>query len=661
MSIFEKARSTSKVNAAELKKMVYGSIENAERIKKLAEFLEKNYSKEDAQKYQELDRVSQIKTAYRLLAEIIKTGVLHQKKNSYSFDLYYICNLEIPGGVSAIMVQPLIETLCSEKQQKKWASLFNKSFCFGAYAQTELGHGSDVQSLETEAVFDEKTKEIVIHSPTVSSYKWWPGELSNLSNIAIVFAKTIVKGKKLGVFPFIVQIRDFETHQPIPGVEIGDIGPKFGYNAKENGFLKFTHFRIPLENMPNRFVEITPNGDFIQKGNIKIMYTSMMKTRTVLLNASANYLGKGVAIALRYSFLRKQFRNDRKEEVPVIQYQLQQFKLFPFLAKSFAMQCSFRKILDLIQVCNQEIANNNFQNLQEIHVILSGSKAFYTWWCNNGLFTCMQCCGGHGYSHYSGIPSIITVTAPNTILEGENTILTLQVGRFLLKCYKNIIEGKPEKVNGYCRYLKNMDELNSFNAQFNENVSEINVLKKIFQKSVLAKLTETVEYMTEFMPNLSITEIFNKKIGIHMFEIAKLHTILFTIDYFMQYIADVQCNETKAAMLKLAHLFIVDQTLETTSLHVSGGSINSAQIRTLQAQLEKLLEELFKDALMLSEAFVVSDYTLFSALADSNEKPYENLYNLAKNAGIVNRTDLTGAYLETIRKASLETFGKPKL
>jgi hypothetical protein len=38
-------------------------------------------------------------------------------------------------------------------------------------AQTELGHGSNVQGLETTATFDPKTDELVIHSPTLTSSK----------------------------------------------------------------------------------------------------------------------------------------------------------------------------------------------------------------------------------------------------------------------------------------------------------------------------------------------------------------------------------------------------------------------------------------------------------------------------------------------------------
>lgn len=661
MSIFENARKVSQVCPNELKKMVYGDEETYQKMLALVEVAKKHCPKEETAKYHELDRIDQIKYSYKFLSELIRSGLIDTSKGQFPFELYFLLNFEVSGGVSALMVRPLIETLCSAEQQKKWLPLFDTSRVIGAYAQTELGHGSDVQSLETEAVFDEKTQEFILNSPTVSSYKWWPGELSNLSTVAMVYAKTIVKGRKIGVLPFIVPIRHMDTHKPLPGVEIGDIGPKMGYGAKENGFLKFDHYRIPLDNMPSRFMEVTSKGEVLQKGNPKIVYSAMMKSRTALLNASSYNLGKGVAIAIRYSFLRRQFKNDRKEEVPVIQYQLQQFKLFPLLAKSFAMQCAFRKINEVIAVCNTQISQNNFQGLQETHVILSGTKAFFTWWCSNGLYVCMQCCGGHGYSQFSGIPSLIQSFAPNTILEGENTMLTLQVGRYLLKCYKHVMEGKPEKVQGSCGYLKQADALTGFNTKYDANLLEKGGMKQLWQKAVVVKLTETAELIAEQSQHMSILDVFNKKAGIHVFELAKLHTILLTYDYFVEYATEIKDAPTKTAFLNLAQLFVIDLTLESAGILLPMGILDSVQVKGLQKEFERLLEELFKDSLKLAEAWVLDDYMLHSSISEVNEKPYENLYNMAKAAGVLNKTDLTGAYLETIRKASIETFGKPKL
>ncbi|KAG6474525.1 hypothetical protein ZIOFF_068462 [Zingiber officinale] len=59
----------------------------------------------------------------------------------------------------------------TDEQQKKWLPLAYKMQIIGCYAQTELGHGSNVQGLETTATFDPKTDEFVTHSPTLTSSK----------------------------------------------------------------------------------------------------------------------------------------------------------------------------------------------------------------------------------------------------------------------------------------------------------------------------------------------------------------------------------------------------------------------------------------------------------------------------------------------------------
>ena len=88
----------------------------------------------------------------------------------------------------------------------------------GCYAQTELGHGSDVQSLETTATFDEKTDEFIIHTPTLKAAKWWPGDLGQFSTHAIVFARCKIGENDFGVLPYLVQIRSLEDFKPLKGV-----------------------------------------------------------------------------------------------------------------------------------------------------------------------------------------------------------------------------------------------------------------------------------------------------------------------------------------------------------------------------------------------------------------------------------------------------------
>ena len=69
-------------------------------------------------------------------------------------------------------------------------------------------------------------------------------------------------------------------------------------------------------------------------------------------------------------------------------------------------------------------------NLQ-LHAVCAGLKAFSTWNATAGIETCRLCCGGHGYSHASGLPKLYSFHTPVCTYEGENNVMMLQLARLL--------------------------------------------------------------------------------------------------------------------------------------------------------------------------------------------------------------------------------------
>lgn len=40
------------------------------------------------------------------------------------------------------------------------------------------------------------------------------------------------------------QLRSLEDHQPLPGIEVGDLGSKLGYQGVDNGYLRMNHVHV---------------------------------------------------------------------------------------------------------------------------------------------------------------------------------------------------------------------------------------------------------------------------------------------------------------------------------------------------------------------------------------------------------------------------------
>mmetsp|Transcript_10859 Transcript_10859/g.16487 ORF Transcript_10859/g.16487 Transcript_10859/m.16487 type:complete len:108 (+) Transcript_10859:1-324(+) len=107
------------------------------------------------------------------------------------------------------MVLHSIATFGTPEQKNKWLTMAENMDIMTCYAQTEIGHGSDVSGLLTTATFDKKSDEFVIHTPCMEATKWWPGDIGRMSNVALVFAKLIIPDddgaqNAYGVVPFIV-------------------------------------------------------------------------------------------------------------------------------------------------------------------------------------------------------------------------------------------------------------------------------------------------------------------------------------------------------------------------------------------------------------------------------------------------------------------------
>ena len=110
----------------------------------------------------------------------------------------------------------------------------------------------------------------------------------------------------------------------MPGVEVGDIGAKLGYNSIDNGYLLFKNYRVPRSALLCRFAEITKEGDFELKSDPRMLYQIMSQTRLSIIMGCAFNLFRSGMIATRYAVCRRQFANQKgtKKERKLLDYQI---------------------------------------------------------------------------------------------------------------------------------------------------------------------------------------------------------------------------------------------------------------------------------------------------------------------------------------------------
>lgn len=300
-------------------------------------------------------------------------------------------------------------------------------------------HGSNVKGMMTEAHYDHSSKELVIHSPSKDAIKFWIGGAAKTSNMTIVWAQLYIRQQCHGVHAIVVPLRDQDTHKVLPGITIGDCGPKFGLNGVDNGFIEFNRFRVPVGNLLNRVSGIDEKGEFFSKASSEgkrfgTTLAALSEGRLFMCCHSSTSALCALAIAIRYTFVRKQFTNGKgQKENYLFEYPLTHRRMIPLLAQETVLMC--------VTMSTFHTAENNEGKsklspddplLQEIHAISSVLKAKTTWAATEVIRECRQMMGGHGYSAFSKMAALYSNNDVNNTWEGENHVLLQQTTKYVL-------------------------------------------------------------------------------------------------------------------------------------------------------------------------------------------------------------------------------------
>ncbi|WP_433202181.1 acyl-CoA dehydrogenase [Nocardia sp. CA-107356] len=120
----------------------------------------------------------------------------------------------------------------------------------GAYVLTEVGHGSDLNNLETTATYDPSDGgRFLLHTPTDAAIKFMPTTapppVDGVARFGIVFARLIMDGANRGNYPFLVRLVDADGTVR-PGITIRPMPEKPGLGM-DNSLTRFDHVLLPRE------------------------------------------------------------------------------------------------------------------------------------------------------------------------------------------------------------------------------------------------------------------------------------------------------------------------------------------------------------------------------------------------------------------------------
>ncbi|XP_075167181.1 acyl-coenzyme A oxidase 1-like [Haematobia irritans] len=495
-----------------------------------------------------------------------------------------------------------------------------------AYSQTELGHGTYLRGLETRADFDQKTDEFVLNTPTITAYKFWPGGLGHASNYSIVMANLYINKEQKGVALFIVPLRDEETHVPLPGIDVGDVGKRFGFYGVNNGYLGMKNVRIPRMNMLMRYAQVHRDGTYVETPTTGLNYLPLVFGRCWLSKAHTMILTKAATIATRYSAVRKQSPiNPKDPEVQIMDHVTQQMKVFPEIATAVANKLAAEQLFYLYRRTVEEINHDRFEGLPEIHALSCALKVLCTADSASGIDRLRLACGGHGYLASSNMSNLFTTSTAGCTYDGENTVLLLQVGRFLMKSIQQAEAGKPVAISAkYVCETAAQEWTGSW-----ENIIQI------LQGAAGNKARRAMENFTErIKAGQTLGEAFNNT-GIELTQAAELYGRCFIASTFFEEVTGPSSKSRhphlNAVLKTLLELYLVNLVLGHMNEILRIFEVSDKQLRSLHTRLEDALAAIRPNAVAICDGFDFHDRNLLSTLGAYDGNVYERIFEEAKN------------------------------
>ncbi|EKG21490.1 Acyl-CoA oxidase [Macrophomina phaseolina MS6] len=653
--LLAKERAQSNVPVEKLSQFLF-SKEALERKRRVLKVLESEQVFDKSQNYFQ-GRIDRIETSLARAKRLRQLTVKHGWTEDEFRCATDLISEPTPYSLHESMFLVTLRDQSTPEQRKLFYEKAANYEYMGCYAQTELGHGSNVRGLETLAIWSPEDKTFVIHSPHLTAAKWWIGSLGRTANYAVVMAQLVINNKPYGPHPFVVPIRDLKTHQPLPNIHIGDIGPKFGYNTMDNGFLLFNKVKIPHVNMLARFSKVDPNtGKYIRPERPALVYGTLTWVRSNIVMQAGSTLARGVTIATRYCAVRRQFQDkdatDKKSgETQVLDYTMVQIRLLTLLAATFALHFTGKSMMSLYEENhkrrNQDVGKMGSTErgagpeethagsdlLADLHATSCGLKSLASSTAAEGLEVCRRACGGHGYSDFSGIGKWYADYLPTVTWEGDNYMITQQVARYLLKSARSVLKGE-KPTNDTTAILKTFLDKSDMGAAFD-------VLGK--DEDIVAAFAWRAAFLTfEALKHRDEQKKAWNDLLVDFYRLSKAHSQYLVVKNFYESLQTSEFNreldpETQTLMYKLFRLYALHTLESEASEFYTSSAVTVRQIQLARTSaVMKLLAEIRPHAVRLVDSWDFPDWQLDSSLGRADGKVYEDMFYRASELNPLN-------------------------
>lgn len=460
------------------------------------------------------------------------------------------------------------------------------------------------------------------HSPSLS-----PVTVGHTANHCILMARLVTQGKPRGIFAFVVQIRDTDSHIPLPGVKVGEVGAKLGMNSVNNGFLGFESVRVPRKAMLMKYAQVLEDGTFVKAPSNVLTYGTMVFVRVHIVRDMSTFLAQAATIAIRYSAVRKQSKiNTSEPEVQIMDHLTQQYKLFPQLAKSLVFKLTADYIWDMYTQVTAELEKGQLARLPEMHALTCCLKALTTTDTSEGFETCRLACGGHGYLASANFNIIFGMVTAAATYEGETTILLLQTARFLIKSWKAAVDGKP--LTPTVAYLANVKS--GLAPVYDRTIPGIINAFQFAAGRMIQIAYENIEQRKR--QGLSHEEAVNGT-SIELAKAAEVHCRAFLIESgyvsINKLVKERLSPELGRVVLDLMELYAVDSALLNMSSLLRFVKISQDDTANLQSRLEAALGRIRPNAVAIVDSFDFPDKLLNSTLGAYDGNVYERIFSEA--------------------------------